>query len=552
MPPFVLSTASTSHRSLYCTGDVKMTYRQLTAAALMLSLTVGACSREEPAKPYAVEDVPLSQISADLAAGKASAVGITEAYIERIKTYDAPLKAVIMIAPDALQQAAASDQRRKDGKAIGPMDGIPILLKDNIDAKGMPTTAGSYALEHNIPAQDADLTRRLREAGAVILGKVNTNQFAGLRTTQGLLGSTVGGMPHNPYDLARTPAGSSNGSGIAAAVSFSAATVGTCTTGSVIGPASLMGLVSMRPTIALISRGGIVPISLGQDTAGPMARNVTDAAMMMNIMAGTEARDPASAEADAHKTDYVKALSTEALKGTKIGVIRGMSGYSDVTKPLFDDALAVLTAQGAELVDIPADIFEDLSQEQRVILVYDFKQDLNAYLAASAPAQKVRTMTDLVAFNKADPRENMWSQDLVEAAEATTGRDNPEYVNALTYAKTKAGPEGYDKAFAYGVVAVVTPTGQPAGLIPPPGTAGHTISARPKGSSPPSPSMYAALAGYPNLTVPMGQVEGLPVGLSFIGPKWSEAVLLSMAYAYEQASHKRVAPAAYKQAVASK
>ncbi|MCA0201513.1 MAG: amidase [Proteobacteria bacterium] len=529
-----------------------MARRRFTAAAMMALLALGACSREEPAKSYAVEDVPLSQISADLAAGKTTAVEITESYIERIKTYDAPLKAVIMIAPDALQQAAASDRRRKDGKAIGPMDGIPILLKDNIDAKGMPTTAGSYALEHNIPTQDADLTRRLREAGAVILGKVNTNQFAGLRTTQGLLGSTVGGMPHNPYDLARTPAGSSNGSGIAAAVSFSAATVGTCTTGSVIGPASLMGLVSMRPTIALISRGGIVPISLGQDTAGPMARNVTDAAMMMNIMAGTEARDPASAEADAHKTDYVKALSIEGLKGQKIGVIRGMSGYSEVTKPLFEEAVAVLAAQGAELVDIPADIFEDLSQEQRVILVYDFKQDLNAYLAASAPAQQVRTMTDLVAFNKADPRENMWSQDLVEAAEATTGRDNPEYVNALAYAKKKAGPEGYDRAFAYGVVAVVTPTGQPAGLIPPPGTPGHTISERPKGSSPPSPSMYAALAGYPNLTVPMGQVEGLPVGLSFIGPKWSEAALLSMAYAYEQASHKRMPPTAYKQAIAAK
>ncbi len=529
-----------------------MAYGMRAVAAAGVLLALSACSREEHSAPYAVEDVPLSQISADLAAGKVTSAAITQSYIDRIKTYDAPLKAVIMVAPDATAQASASDQRRKAGKTLGPLDGIPILLKDNIDAKGMPTTAGSFALEHNVPAQDADLTRRLREAGAIILGKVNTNQFAGLRTTQGLLGSTVGGMPHNPYDLARTPAGSSNGSGIAAAVSFAAATVGMCTTGSVIGPASLMGLVSMRPTIALISRGGVVPVSLGQDTAGPMARNVTDAAMMMNVMAGTEARDSASMEADVHKTDYVKALSKEALKGQKIGVIRGMSGYSEVTKPLFDEAVGVLAAQGAELIDIPPDIFEDLSQEQRVILIYDFKQDLNAYLANTAPEQKVRTITDLVAFNNADPRESMWSQDLVEAAEATTGRDNPEYVNALAYAKRKAGPEGYDKAFAYGVVAVVTPTGQPAALIPPPGTAGHTISARPKGSSPASPSMYAALAGYPNLTVPMGQVGGLPVGLSFIGPKWSEAQLLSMAYAYEQASHKRVPPAAYKQAVAAK
>lgn len=527
-----------------------MTHRSLATLAVTFVLALGGCSQEDPAKPYAVEDVPLSQISADLAGGATTSAAITQAYIERIKTYDAPLKSVIMIAPDAAQQAAASDQRRKDGKAIGPLDGIPILLKDNIDAMGMPTTAGSYALEHNVPVKDAELTRRLREAGAVILGKVNTNQFAGLRTTQGLLGSTVGGMPRNPYDLARTPAGSSNGSGIAAAVSFAAATIGTCTTGSVIGPASLMGLVSMRPTIALISRHGVVPISVGQDTSGPMARNVMDAAMLMNVLAGSDPEDPASAEADAHKTDYVKALSRDALKGQKLGVIRGMSGYSDKTKPLFEEALGVLTAQGAELIDIPPDIFEDLSQEQRLILIYDFKQDLNAYLAETAPVQKVRSMTELVAFNKVDEREKVWSQDLVEAAEATSGRDNPEYVEALAYAKRKAGPEGYDKAFAYGVVAVVTPTGQPAGLIPPPGTEGHTISARPKGSSQPSPSMYAALAGYPNLTVPMGQVEGLPVGLSLIGPKWSEAQLLAMAYAYEQASHKRVAPVAYKQAAA--
>lgn len=525
-----------------------MAYRHL-AAALIFSLAVGSCSREEPAKPYAVEDVPLSQISADLAAGVTTSAAVTQAYIARIKTFDAPLKSVIAVAPDAAQQAAASDQRRKEGKTLGPLEGIPILLKDNIDAVGMPTTAGSFALEHNVPTQDAELTRRLRAAGAIILGKVNTNQFAGLRTTQGLLGSTVGGMPRNPYDLARTPAGSSNGSGIAAAVSFAAATIGTCTTGSVIGPASLMGLVSMRPTIALISRRGVVPISLGQDTAGPMARNVTDAAILMSVMAGTDAGDAASAEADVHKTDYVKALSRDALKGQRVGVIRGMSGYSDVTKPLFDEALAVLAAQGAELIDVPADIFEDLSQEQRIILIYDFKQDLNAYLAAASPAQKVRSMTELVAFNKADPRENIWSQDLVEAAEATSGRDDPEYVNALAYAKRKAGPEGYDRAFDYGVAALVTPTGQPAAPIPTKPTAGHTISARPKGSSPPSPSMYAALAGYPNLTVPMGQVEGLPVGLSFIGPKWSESLLLAMGFAYEQASRKRVPPTAYKQAV---
>lgn len=529
-----------------------MACRPLFGLAVAGILSLAACSQEDVVAPYNVEEVSLSQISADLAAGKTTSVAVTEAYIARMETFDAPLNAVIAIAPDALDQAAFSDLRRKEGKALGMLEGVPILLKDNIDAMGMPTTAGSYALEFNVPARDAELTRRLRAAGAIILGKVNTNQFAGLRTTEGLLGSTVGGTPHNPYDLARTPAGSSNGSGIAAAVSFAAATIGTCTTGSVIGPASLMGLVSMRPSIALISRSGVVPVSLGQDTAGPMTRSVTDAAILMTVMAGSDSADSASVEADAHKTNYAEALSTSALQGQRVGVVRGMSGYSDRTQPLFDEALQVLAAQGAELVEIPADIFEDLSQEQRIILLYDFKQDLSAYLANASPAQKIRSIEELIAFNKADPRENTLSQDLIEAAAATSGRDNPEYVAALAYAQRKAGPEGYDRAFAYDVVAIVTPTSGPAGLIPQPGTkGGHTISSRKKGDLPPSPSMYAALAGYPNLTVPMGLVDGLPVGLSFIGPKWSDARLLAMGYAYEQASKKRVPPEAYKEAVAA-
>ena len=516
--------------------------------AIAISLALAACSEDAPL--YAVEEVPLSQLSADLTAGNTTSVEVTNAYIARIKIYDDALNSVILIAPDALDQATASDQRRAVGQEIGPLDGVPILLKDNIDAIGMPTTAGSYALLENFPTQDSEVAKRLRAAGAVILGKVNTNQFAGLRTTAGLLGSTVGGTPHNPYDLTRTPGGSSNGSAIAAATSFAAATVGTCTTGSVISPAALNGLVGMRPTIALISRRGIVPVSLTQDTAGPMARNVTDAAMLLTVIAGSDSGDPKSQDADARKTDYAKGLDVNALKGRRLGVMRKMRGYDETTQLVFDAALEVLAAQGAELVELPTDILEDLSQEDRIVLVYDFKQDLNAYLESTPNTVLVRNLTDLIAFNESDPRENMHTSDLMEAADTTIGRQAPEYVQALEYAKRRAGPEGLDRAFTeFGVEAVVVLTTGPAEKIVPEGTreAGHTISARPKGAAPASPSMNASLAGYPDLTVPMGHVGGMPVGLSFIGPAWSEQMLLSLGFAYEQASHMRVPPTAYKQ-----
>ena len=529
-----------------------MSNRRWIYAAVVSSLVLAGCSRQETAAPYNVEEVSLAQLSTDLAAGKTTSVAVTKAYIERIRTYDGPLHAVIAVAPDALDQAAASDQRRKDGKTMGPLDGVPVLLKDNIDAMGMPTTAGSFALADNTPAEDAGIVKRLRGAGGIILGKLNMNQFAGLRTSKGLLGSTVGGMPHNPYDLAKTPGGSSSGSGIATAVSFAAATLGSDTTGSIISPSSLNGIVGMRPTIALMSRHGIVPISLTQDTSGPMARTVTDAAMLLTVVAGSDPGDPASKDADAMKADYVKGLSTDALKGKRLGVLRGTGGYNEKTQPVFDAALEVLKAQGAELVELPNDILEDMSQEDRIILTHEFKDDLGAYLAATPANVKVRTIEDLIAFNKADPRENTHDQDLVEAAAATNGRKAEAYVKAFEYARRRAGPDGLERGLKeFNVSAIVALTTGPAETIVPEGAAGgHTISERPKGARPPSPSMNAAIAGYPDLTVPMGMVDGMPVGLSFLGAPWSEQTLLAYGFAYEQASHARVPPVAYKQAIA--
>ncbi len=531
-----------------------MLYRRMAYLALASTLVLASCSKTETAKPYAVEEVPLSQIAADLAAGKTTSAAVTQAYIDRIKTYNPVLNAVILVAPDALDQAKAADARRKDGKTLGPLDGIPVLIKDNIDVAGMVTTGGSYALVDNMPAKDSEVARRLRAAGVVFLGKANTSQWAGLRTTMGFNGSTIGGSPKNPFDITKSPAGSSSGSGISASASLAAAAVGTDTTGSVIAPSNVNGTVGMRPTVALISRRGIIPVSSFQDTSGPMGRTVRDVAMMLTAMAGSDPADPASTGADANKAaDYAAGLSADALKGKKIGIIRGFSGYNDTTKPVFDAAVEVLKAQGAETVDIPLEIFEDLSQEQRLIMLYDIKQDMAAYLKDAPEKVSARTLADLIAFNRTEEHEKLHTQDLFEAAEATTGRDNREFIKTAEYAKKRAGEDGYGRAMReYGVSALVVLTGGPAGVIPPDETAGggHPASVREKGARPPSGSGTAALAGYPDLNVPAGFVDGMPVGISFIGMPWSEQTLLAYGYAYEQASKMRKAPEAYKKAAA--
>ncbi|MGE3335695.1 MAG: amidase family protein [Rhodospirillaceae bacterium] len=528
--------------------------RPLTAFALIAAITLGACEKKQEAAtaPYEVEEVTLSQLSADLAAGKTTSVATTQAYIDRMKSMDAGLNAVILIAPDALEQAAAADARRKDGKSLGALDGIPILFKDNIDTKGLRTTAGSYALEFNVPEKDSTVVARLRGAGAVILGKVNTSQWAGFRTTKGLNGSTVGKGPHNPYDLSRSPAGSSSGSGIAASVSFAAATVGTDTGGSIIGPSNNNGIVGLKPTIALVPRVGIVPISMDQDSAGPMGRTVRDVAMLLNVMAGSDPADPWSAEADAHKKDYVAALSPDALKGKRIGVLRGMRGYGEETMGLFEEALGVLKGQGAELVEIPPGSIPDASDEMRIILLYSFKEDINNYLAGAPAAVKSRSLTDLIAFNDADPRESMHTSDIFEDADKTMGgRQAPEYIAAHNSAKQKTQADGFDRVLReYNVVALVNPTSGPAEVIQPDGTAtSHAIKV-PAGAAV-SATSSTMIAGYPHLSVPMGLYKGLPVGLSFISTAWQEELLLSLGYAYEQASKKRVPPTAYKQSAAN-
>ena len=521
----------------------------LSATALLLA----SCSK--PA-PYEVSEVPLTQVEADLASGKTTSEAATTAYIERIKKYDGALHSVILVAPDAIAQAKASDARRKAGKPLSALDGVPIMFKDNIDATGMPTTAGSYAFTANVPVKDSEVVRRLREAGVVILGKLNMSQFAGWRGTKGFLdGSTVGGQPTNPYRVGYTTAGSSSGSGVAGAASFAAATVGSDTTGSIIGPSSLQGLVGMRPTVALISRRGVLPISSIMDTTGPMARNVTDMAALLTVMAGSDPGDPASAEADAHKTDYQKGLAANALKGVRLGVVRGTGNDNEKTAPVFEQALKTLTDQGAEIVDVPVSSFEDLFPEQHTLLHWTFREDLEAYLKNAPPAVKVRTLADLVAFNKADPHESKYEQELWEMDLLNKGRAEPDYPRMFEYAVRRAGPEGLTAAMMqYNVSALVMVNSGPATPIAAQrtGNSGPYVNIPPKGASKLSPSGIAALAGYPDLSVPIGAIDGLPIGMSLVGPKWSEQQLLSYAYAYEQVAKARVAPTDYLKAAEKK
>lgn len=493
---------------------------------------------------YEVYETPLSQVAADLAVGKTTSVAASKAYIYRIHTYDSAVHSVILVSPHALKEAAASDNRRKAGHPLSALDGVPILVKDNIDVAGIPTTAGSYALVDNVPKADSEVVKRLRAAGVVILGKANLSQWANWRASTAFNGSTVGGAVHNAYDTSRTASGSSSGSGVAASVSFAAATIGTETSGSIVSPASTNGLVGLKATIALVSRRGIVPIGLTQDTAGPMTRSVLDAALLLDILAGSDSNDPYSSAADAHRTSYSKALSSQSLAGMRLGVLHGMHSNDPGIQPVFDAALAVLKSQGAVLVDIDATRMEDITPMMRTVLLSEFKHDINVYLAGTAPHVKVRTLAELIKFNETEEHEKLHTQENFLLGAATNGLDDPQYAPALEALQRKTRADGLDRLLGDNhVSALVSVTNTPAAVSLPDGTPSRGVTAdKPKDASAQSITTYAAAAGYPHLTVPMGMVAGLPVGLSFVGPEWSEASLLSFAYAYEQAAHARVAP----------
>ncbi len=473
----------------------------------------------------------MSALAADIAAKKTTAVAVTKAYLARIEKLNPGFNAVIGVNPAASDEAAEADKRAAGG-AAGPLNGMPILIKDNIDVRGLVTTAGSLALAENRAEQDSPSIAGLRAAGAVILGKANLSEWANIRSQHSSSGwSAVGGLARNAHALERTACGSSSGSGSAVAAGFAPAAIGTETDGSITCPAAANGIVGLKPTVGLVSRTGIVPISHVQDTAGPMTLTVMDAAAILTAMAGSDPADPATKDADAHKADYVKAINPDALKGARLGVIRFIDGYSPKTLAVFDEALAVLKAQGAEVVDIEKFDFGVIQDKEFPLLLTELKSDLNAYLAKTPAAVKNRTLADIIAFNKGEPRETPhFGQDLFEKAQAMVDVTDAGYIADREAVRKQAQENGIDKLLAdHNVTALIAPTLNPPWLI-------DTVNGDAGG---PSSTTLPAVAGYPHLTVPMGTVETLPVGISFIGPAWSEAHILSLGYAYEKASGKR-------------
>ena len=490
------------------------------------------------AKRIVVEEASVGQLQAQMRAGKASSADITRAYLARVAAMDRKgptLRSIIAINPDALAQAKALDAERKAGRVRGPLHGIPVLIKDNIEtADPVATTAGSLALRDNITRRDAPLVASLRRAGAVILGKTNLSEWANIRSTASMSGwSAVGGLVRNPYALDRTACGSSSGSGAAVAASFATVAVGTETDGSVVCPSSMNGLVGFKPTVGLISRSRIVPISHSQDTPGPMGRNVRDVAILLSAMAGADPTDPATAGATTR--DFAAGLSASALSGMRVGVVRPERLPADLTAR-FDAALAVLRAAGATLVEVRAPDHEELGSAELLVLKTELKAGLNTYLATTPPAVTTRSLDQVIAFNRAHAAAEMpfFAQETFEDAAKTAGLDDPAYKAARRTSLRLAGTDGIDAMLrAAGAQVLVEPTYAAAWFSDP--VYGDQYGG-------PSASELPAVAGYPHLTVPMGLMRGLPVGLSFIAGRNADATVLGAGYAYEQRANARVAP----------
>lgn len=504
------------------------------AAALAIALFFSAPAQ---AKPIAEESV--ASLRAALDAGQTSSTAIVRAYLRRIAklNHAGPrLNAVIAINPKAIEEARALDTERKAGRLRGPLHGVPVLIKDNIETLGMPTTAGSLALIGNDNGRDAPVVAALRAAGAIILGKTNMSEWANIRSSRSVSGwSAVGGLTRNPYALNRSTCGSSSGSGAAVAAGMAPAALGTETDGSVICPASVNGLVALKPSIGLVPRTHIVPISQSQDTPGPMGRTVRDVAMVFSAMIASDPDDPATKDAAAHRRDYAAGLSADALKGVRIGVIR--KGGQPELDARFGEALEVLKRAGAILVEVTPPKTEGLGDAEEEVLLHELKAGMSSYLASTDPARvKCRTLADLIAFNRAEAAREMplFGQETFEAAQAKGGLDDPAYKAAREKSLRLAGKEGIDRMLAdNGVAMLVTPSRGPAWLS-------DSVYGDQYGG--PSASKLPAVAGYPHLTVPMGLAHGLPVGLSFIGPLFGEQALLDAGYAYEQAADMEERP----------
>lgn len=511
----------------------------------------------------AMPEVTILALQGRMNSGELTAAGLVQTYLARIDSIDRAgprLNAVLELNPDALAIADALDAERRERGPRGPLHGIPILLKGNIDtADRMTTTAGSLALAGSYAPQDAFIVQRLRLAGALILGKANLSEWANFRSSHSSSGwSSQGGLTRNPYALDRSGCGSSTGSAVAVAADLCVAAIGTETDGSITCPAAVNGIVGLKPTLGLLSRSGVIPIAHSQDTAGPMARSVADAAILLGALAGEDARDPATAVSSrqspvnskakhladnslttGHRslfTDYVQFLHKDGLRGARIGVARQYFGKYPKVDAIMEASLAAMRTLGAELIDLAAPLPDDeIGEHELEVLLYEFKADLNAYLASLGPGAPVKSMAEVIAFNDAhaDLAMPFFGQERMTQAQAKGPLSEEVYLNALATSKRLAGAEGIDKALAAQQLdAIVAPTTGPAwpiDLV----NGDHSIG---------SCTTPAAVAGYPHITVPAGSVFGLPVGLSFFAGAWSEPALLRLAYAFEQATQARRAP----------
>ena len=501
-----------------------------------------APARSVGTPPFELDEVTIGDLRARMEAGTETARSIAGKFIARIEAVDRngpTLRSVIELNPDALANADALDEERRAKGPRGPLHGVPVLIKDNIDtADRMATTAGSTALLGAKPPSDAFLVHRLREAGAVILGKTNLSEWANIRSGRSTSGwSGRGGLTKNPYALDRNTSGSSSGSAVAVSASLCAAAVGTETDGSVVSPSSINGIVGIKPTVGLVSRTGIIPISHTQDTAGPMARTVTDAAILLGALAGVDPDDPATASgAGKAVADYASGLDAGALRGAKLGILRSSFEFHDRVDALMETAIGVLREQGANVVD-PVEIptLGGLGGPELTVLLYELKADMAAYLSRLGPGFPIRTLKDIIDFNEKNGGTEMpyFGQDLFLKAEAKGPLTEEAYLEAREQCRRLARAEGIDAAMdRHGLDALVSPTDGPAwttDLV----NGDHFLGGSSTG---------AAVAGYPHVTVPAGDVFALPVGISFVGRAWSESTLLRIAFAFEQATKSRRPP----------
>lgn len=486
---------------------------------------------------FDLDEITIHELQQKMESGEISSVEICQKYLDRIKEIDPVLKSVIELNPDALDIAAQMDEERKDGKVKGDLHGIPIMIKDNIDTGDkMQTTAGSLALEGNIAEDDAFIVKKLRESGAVLLGKTNLSEWANFRSNNSSSGwSGRGGQVRNPFCLDRSPCGSSSGTGAAVSGNLCAIGIGTETNGSIVCPSGVNGIVGIKPTLGMWSRRGIIPIAHSQDTAGPMARSVTDAAILLGALSEFDAED-AENHLDRGEifSDYTPFLDKNGLNGMRIGLATNMMGFHKDVDELLKQAYKTLQENGAELVEFEFENSRRMGGPSYQVLLYEFKADLNKYLK-SHPNAKPKSLADLINFNSENAaREMPWfEQEIFEAAENKGDLSEKEYRDALEESKRLAGKEGIDAELKkHNLDAIFAPTNGPAWTI-------DWVNGDHFGGGSSSP---AAISGYPSITVPAGFVHGLPVGISFFAEAWSEPKLLKIAYAFEQITKHRKAP----------